>query len=150
MPKLDLDSPAMPTRSGSDYPPPLDAPVRARHSFRLGAAAGLNDFGVNLLTVPPGTWSSQRHWHEADDEFLVMVEGELVLIEDSGRTVMRTGDCAAFPKNAGDGHHLVNESDAPARFVVVGANKGGTTYPDIDLLHVAGEQGYRHKDGTPY
>ncbi len=150
MPKLDLDSPAMPTRLGSGYPPPFDASVRARHALRLVAPAGLEDFGVNLVTVPPGVWSSQRHWHEADDEFLVMVEGELVLIENAGRAVMRPGDCAAFPKNSGDGHHLINESDKPARFIVIGASKGGTTYPDIDLLHVAGEQGYRHKDGTPY
>ena len=116
----------------------------------LGAAAGLEDFGVNLVTVPPGAWSSQRHWHDADDEFLWMVDGELVLIEDQGRTVMRAGDMAAFPKNSGNGHHLVNESDADARFVVIGANKGGTSYPDIDLEAKAGEEGYRHKDGTPY
>ena len=150
MPKLDLDSSAMLTRSGTRYPPPFDSPNTGRSWVRLGASAGLEDFGVNLVTVPPGVWSSQRHWHEADDEFLWMVEGELVLIEDAGRTVMRAGDCAAFPKNSGDGHHLINESDAPARFIVVGANKGGATYPDIDLLHVAGEQLYRHRDGAPY
>lgn len=150
MPKLDLDSPAMLTRSGSRYPPPYDAPNRERHWLRLGATAGLTDFGVNLVIVPPGIWSSQRHWHEADDEFLWMVEGELVLIENAGRTVLRAGNCAAFPKNSGDGHHLVNETAAPARFLVIGSNKGGTSYPDIDLHSIAGEGFYRHKDGTPY
>ena len=150
MPKVDLADPTVPVRNGSDYPPPFDVPVALRRASRIGAAAGLADFGVNVLTIPPGAWSSQRHWHEADDEFLVMLSGELVLVEDGGRTAMRAGDLAVFPKNNGNGHHLINESGADARFVVVGANKGGTTYPDIDLLHVGGEEDYRHADGRPY
>lgn len=150
MPRIDPDAPDMPRRSGSRYPEPYNAICAARSAIRLGHASGLEDFGVNLVTVPAGSWSSQRHAHDADDEFLMMIEGELVLIEEGGRTLMRTGDFAAFPKAASGGHHLVNESNVSARFVVVGANKGDASYPDIDLLYAQGEAGYRHKDGTPY
>lgn len=150
MPRIDPDAPDVPRRAGSRYPDPYNAPSADRSAVRLGLAGGLTDFGVNIITVPAGAWSSQRHAHDADDEFLMMIEGELVLIEEEGRTPMRAGDFAAFPKATSGGHHLINESDAPARFLVIGANKGGATYPDIDLLHVQGEAGYRHKDGTAY
>jgi uncharacterized cupin superfamily protein len=149
MPRIDPDSPDVPTREGTGYPGDYAIPCRARSYKRLGRAGGLVDFGVNLVTVPPGSWSSQRHAHVDDDEFVMMVEGELVLIEDAGRTLLRAGDYAAFPKGTGDGHHLVNESDAPARFVAIGANKGAGTYPDIDLIFLVGGA-YAHKDGTPY
>lgn len=150
MPKIDPEAAGTPQRSGSRYPDPYAEPCRARSSRRLGLAGGLTDFGVNLVTVPPGAWSSQRHAHFDDDEFLMMVEGELELVEHDGRTTMRAGDCAAFPKGGEGGHHLVNESNAPARFLVVGANKGGATYPDIDLLYRPGDPGYRRKDGSFY
>ncbi len=96
MPKIDLA--AVPVRQGCGYPPPFDAPCADRTRRRLGDAGGLRDFGVNLMTLPPGNWSSQRHWHSDEDEFVYVVEGELTLIEDGGATVLRAGDCAAFPK----------------------------------------------------
>ena len=150
MPKLDFADPALVRSVGSRYPAPYDEALAGRVVLRLGRLAGLVDFGASLVTVPPGVWSSQRHWHPADDELLWMVAGELVLVEEEARTILCAGDCAAFPKASGNGHHLINESGADAIFLAVGANKGGTVYPGIDLRHDAGEQLYRHGDGTPY
>ena len=111
--------------------------------------AGLTDFGVSQVTLKPGAWSSQRHWHDGEDEFLVMLQGEAVLVEDDGETCFAPGDCAAWPKGSTNGHHLRNESHADCTFIVVGggANTGGG-YSDIDLLFTA-EGTYVHKDGTP-
>jgi uncharacterized cupin superfamily protein len=148
MPKIDLDT--CPERSGTLYPEPYRATVRERRVRQISAAAGLSDFGVNVVTLGPGVWSSQRHWHDEDDEVVVMLDGELVLIEDDGRTLMRQGDIAAWPKGTTNGHHLVNESNADARFIVVGANKGGGGYSGIDMIFRAGESFYRHRDGKPY
>ena len=148
MPKIVLDAIAQTDRTG--YPAPFDAAVKGRFYRRLAPATGLTDFGVSHVTLAPGAWSSQRHWHVGEDEFLVVVSGEAVLVDDDGDTVLRPGDCAAFPKNDGNGHHLQNRSEAPCVFVVVG---GGTllggTYSDIDMRFTA-EGGYEHKDGTPY
>jgi len=149
MPKLDLDSIETTNRTG--YPPPYDAPMAKRHYRRLAPAGKLEDFGVSHVTLDPGGISSQRHWHEGEDEFVVMLSGEAVLVEEGGETVMRPGDCAAFPKGVADGHHLVNRSDAPCSFVAVG--KPAFTdchYPDIDLHLDAAKQAYVHKDGSSY
>jgi uncharacterized cupin superfamily protein len=102
------------------------------------------------VTLKPGAWSSQRHWHNGEDEFLVMVDGEAVLVEDDGRTILRPGDCAAWPKGSTNGHHLINESGRDCSFVVIGGgtNTGGG-YSDIDLIFTP-EGTYAHKDGTPY
>src|SRR6266436_3169937 len=105
MPRIDIA--AVPKRKGSGYPPPFDAPCAERVRQRLGNAGGLVDFGVNLMRLPPGNWSSQRHWHSAEDEFVYVLDGELTLIEDGGETVLRAGECAAFPKGSGNGHHLL-------------------------------------------
>ncbi|NIJ08202.1 putative cupin superfamily protein [Sphingomonas vulcanisoli] len=148
MPKIDPE--ACPELTGTRYPEPFRAPVKDRVWRAIGEAAGLKDFGANLVTLRPGVWSSQRHWHYEDDELLVMLEGELVLIEDAGRTILRAGDIAAWPKASRDGHHVINESEAEARFLVVGANKGGAAYPAIDLAYRKGEKFFRHDDGKPY
>ena len=108
MPKIDIA--AVPQRRGSGYPAPFDAACAERLRQRLGNAGGLTDFGVNLMRLPPGNWSSQRHWHSHEDEFVYVLEGELTLIEDGGETVLSAGDCAAFPKDSGNGHHLINKS----------------------------------------
>jgi uncharacterized cupin superfamily protein len=149
MPKIDIS--AAPVRTGTSYPSPHDVPCRDRHRARLGDAGGLTDFGVNLLTLKPGVWSSQRHWHRLEDEFVYIVSGEVVLVTDKGETVMRAGDCAAFPQNDGDGHHLVNRSDRDAVLLEVGARSGGDTvfYSDIDLISDPA-RGYTRKDGTIY
>ena len=148
MPKVDLAGIEQISRTG--YPPPFDRDVAGRHQRPIAAATGLTDFGVREVTLDPGAWSSQRHWHDGEDEFLVMLEGEAVLVEDDGRTVLRAGDMAAWPKGSTNGHHLINESVSPARFVVFGGgvNIGGG-YSDIDLLFTADGK-YTHKDGTPY
>jgi uncharacterized cupin superfamily protein len=151
MPKINID--AAPTRFGTAYPEPFDAPCRVRRRWKLGDAAGLDQFGVNLLRLPPGAWSSQRHWHTAEDEFVWVVEGEVVLVTDAGEEVLRTGDCAGFKAGVPDGHHLQNRSDREAVLLEVGSRKpgeDGADYPDIDLTLRPGEGNYRHRDGTPY
>ena len=148
MPKLDLDAIEQVNRTG--YPPPFNQQVAGRWYRRLAPAGGLTDFGVSHVVLKPGAWSSQRHWHNGEDEFLVMLSGEAVLVEDDGRTVLKPGDCAAWPKGSTNGHHLINESDADCAFIVVGGgtNTGGG-YSDIDLVFTP-EGTYAHRDGTPY
>jgi uncharacterized cupin superfamily protein len=148
MPKIDLESIEPVSRTG--YPPPFDKEVAGRWYRRLAPAAGLTDFGVSHVVLKPGAWSSQRHWHNGEDEFLVMLEGEAVLVEDDGRTILRPGDCAAWAKGSTNGHHLRNESDKDCAFIVMsgGANSGGG-YSDIDMMWTV-EDGFCRKDGTPY
>ena len=150
MPKIDLT--AVPVRKGSGYPPPFDAPCADRTRRRLGDAGGLSDFGVNLMTLPPGGWSSQRHWHSHEDEFVYLLQGELVLVEDGGETVLRAGDCAAFPKGSGDGHHLINRSMTMALYLEVGSRQPDdlTTCSDVDMMSANADGRFRRKDGTPY
>jgi uncharacterized cupin superfamily protein len=148
MPKLDLES--IPQLNLTGYPPPFDQEVQGRWYRRLALASGLTDFGVSHVVLKPGAWSSQRHWHDGEDEFLVMLSGEAVLVEDDGRTLLRPGDCAAWPKGSTNGHHLRNETDADCVFVVVGGGeRTGGGYSDIDMLFTA-EGTYTRKDGTPY
>ncbi|HEX5162265.1 MAG TPA: cupin domain-containing protein [Steroidobacteraceae bacterium] len=150
MPRIDVAT--VPARKGSGYPAPFDAPCASRTRKRLGDAGGLKDFGVNLMTLPPGGWSSQRHWHSHEDEFVFVLEGELVLVEDEGETPLRAGDCAAFPKNSGNGHHLVNRSAVTAVYLEVGSRQPAdlTTCSDIDLNSANSDGRFVHKDGTPY
>ena len=149
MKKLNID--AISKQSGCNYQPPFNTPCLGSTWHRLGGAAGLTAFGVNLSRIPPGVWSSQRHWHAKEDEFVYVVSGELVLITDAGEEILRAGDCAAFPKNDGNGHHLVNRSSVDAVCLEIGTRSGGdhVVYPDIDLL-VDPTKGYTHKDGTVY
>ena len=148
MPKVELDTIDQVNRTG--YPSPFDRDVEGRWYRLLAPATGLTDFGVSHVLLKPGAWSSQRHWHNGEDEFLVMLEGEAVLIEDDGRTILKRGDCAAWPKGSTNGHHLRNESDADCIFVVVagGSNTGGG-YSDIDLAFTSDGR-FVHADGTPY
>lgn len=148
MPKIDVDS--IPVRQGSGYPEPFRQRALKRTKKRLGDAAGLCDFGVNLTRLPAGEWSSARHWHKLEDEFVYVLEGELVLVTDEGETVMKAGDCAGFPKDTPNGHHLLNRSDRDAVYLEVGSRHKGEEafYPDIDL-HMS-DAGWAHKDGTKY
>ncbi len=138
---------------GSGYPAPYDEPCRQRKRLRLGDAAGLSQFGVNLLRLLPGVWSSQRHWHTAEDEFIYILEGEVVLVSDAGEEVLRAGDCAGFKAGEPNGHQLQNRSDADVVLLEIGARnpeRDGVDYPDIDLTIRAGTRDFLHKDGTPY
>jgi len=150
MPKIDLA--AVPERKGAGYPKPFDAPCASRTRRRLGDAGGLQDFGVNLMTLPPGGWSSQRHWHSDEDEFVYVLEGELALVEDDGETPLKAGECAAFPKGTGNGHHLQNRSSAIAVYLEVGSRQPDdlTTCSDIDMKSSNADGRFVHKDGTPY
>src|SRR3954468_17042520 len=118
MPKIDLT--AVTVRQGSGYPAQFAGPCASRTRQRLGDAAGLRDFGVNRMTLPPGGWSSQRHWHSHEDELVYVLEGEVALVEDGGTAVWRAGDCAGFAKGSGNGHHLQNRSNSMAVYLEVG------------------------------
>lgn len=147
MPKIDLA--AIEQSNSTTYPPIFAAAVQGRWVRRLGRAAGLADFGVAHVVLKPGAASSQRHWHEDEDEFVVMLSGEAMLVDDSGRTPMRAGDMAVFPKGDPNGHHLINESDADCAFVAFGRTTASDChYPDIDL-HLS-KAGFRHKDGSSF
>ena len=149
MPKLDLD--AIGQTNATGYPPPFAEPMAKRWQRRLAPAAGLEDFGANHVVLQPGGISSQRHWHEDEDELVVMLSGEAVLVEEEGETVLRAGDIAAFRKGVASGHQLVNRSDADCSFVAIGKPAmGHCHYPDIDM-HIHGVTGhFMRKDGTAY
>jgi len=149
MPKLELD--AIPQTNATGYPPPYDAAVEGRWYRRLAPPAGLTLLGASHVTLQPGAYSSQRHWHRGQDELVVMIAGHAVLIEDDGETPVGPGDVLAFPAGRANGHHLHNRSDAPCVFVAVSAGARAADsgeYSDIDM--VFGPDGYARKDGTPY
>jgi uncharacterized cupin superfamily protein len=150
MPKIDIA--AVPARKGSGYPPPLDAPCTERIRQRLGDAGGLRDFGINLMRLPPGNWSSQRHWHSDEDEFVYLLEGGLTLVEDGGQTLMYAGDCAAFAKGTGNGHHFINKSSAMAIYLEVGSRSPHdlTTCSDVDMMSSSADGRFVHKNGAPF
>lgn len=149
-----IDKDKVPVKTGSIYPAPYGAMMAGRSSLRLGDAGGLTQFGVNLVTLQPGALSSLRHWHMAEDEFVMVTAGECMLVQDAGETLMRVGDCAAFPANVPDGHHFINRSAAPASFLVVGSKstREVATYSDVDLVVTidAGKAVFTHKDGSDY
>ena len=150
MPRIDLS--AVPLRKGTGYPAEFRAPSADRLRQRLGEAGELTAFGVNLTRLPPGNWSSQRHWHSHEDEFVYLLEGEVVLIEDGGETLLRAGDCAAFPKGTGNGHHMINRSDRDAVYLEIGSRHPDdlTTCSDVDMMSANSDGRFVHKDGTPY
>jgi uncharacterized cupin superfamily protein len=154
MPKIDPAT--APHAAGSRYPAPFDEPCKQRTWVRLGEAAGLTHFGVNLVRLPPGVWSSQRHWHSHEDELVHVLEGEVVLVTDEGEEPMRAGESAGFKAGVKNGHHFQNRSAADAVLLVVGSRSDDDygEYSDIDMKFTAGRYTakgtYRRKDGTPY
>ncbi len=152
MPKIDIAKVPVDTRTG--YPQPYDRVVVGRERKRLGNAAGLDQFGVNLTTLKPGAASALRHWHEREDEFVYILQGEVVLVEDGGECVLKPGDAAGFKANSGNGHQLVNRSGRDAAYLEVGtrSKEERVDYPDVDLMVVRDDQGFRytHKNGEPY
>lgn len=150
MSRLDLSM--IPVLTGTGYPDPHAEAVNGRSRQALGEAGGLTQFGVNLVELLPGAASSQRHWHTHEDEFVMVVSGELTLVTDEGETLMRAGDCAAFPAGRPNGHHLINRSWGNALFLCVGSRipEDCCEYPDIDLKYDGKTDSYTHRDGTPY
>jgi uncharacterized cupin superfamily protein len=148
MPKLDLD--AIPQTNATGYPAQYADVVQGRWYRRLSETAGLTDFGVSHVVLKPGAWSAQRHWHEGEDEFLAMVSGTATLLDDDGETALAAGDCVGFPKNDGNGHCVINESQQDCVFVVVGRVVNSEChYPDIDM-HLSASGKLTRKDGSEF
>jgi uncharacterized cupin superfamily protein len=151
-PKIDIHN--LPLDRSTGYPPPFNKAVEGRERKRLGRAAGLTQFGVNICTLKPGASSSQRHWHEKEDELVYVLDGEVVLLEDAGETTLKAGDAAAWKAGVANGHCLINRTNRDARIIEIGTRAAGelSHYPDIDMKVVRDEKGsrYTRKDGTPF
>jgi uncharacterized cupin superfamily protein len=148
MPKVDLD--AIPASNATGYPDPFHREVAGRWWKRIAPASGLSELGASHVTLEPGAWSSQRHWHDSEDELVVMLTGKAVLVEDEGETEVGPGDVLAWPKGVANGHHLINRSDQPCTFIAISAGQrssGG--YSDIDMIWTA-DGAFRRRDGTEY
>lgn len=151
MSKINLNT--APRRIGSGYPPPFDERCKLRERLQLGDAVGLTQFGVNLLRLAPGQWSSQRHWHTAEDEFVYVVAGQVVLVCDQGEFIMGAGECAGFVAGATNGHHLQNRASVDALLLEIGSRRpdaDAAHYPDVDLFYPESGKDFTHKDRTPY
>lgn len=141
---------SIPEVSGTTYPAPHDKPIQRRTRRALGDAFDLTQFGVNLVRLEPGVWSSQRHWHEKEDEFVYVLSGHPTLVTDAGEERLSPGDCAGFPAGKKDGHHLKNDGGELVEFLVVGSRISDDhgEYPDIDMIFLPGRGGYARRDGT--
>jgi uncharacterized cupin superfamily protein len=152
MPKIDIEK--IPVDTATGYPAPFNKVVEGRSRKRLARAAGITQYGVNICTLKPGAASSQRHWHENEDEFVYVLEGEVMLREDGGETVLRPGDAAAWKAGVANGHCLVNRSSRDAVFIEVGtrAPTERAHYSDIDMKVERDDKGmhYTKKNGEPY
>ena len=152
MPKIDIGKATV--RTKGVYPQPWRSITAGREKTALGDVAGLTQFGVNLTRLKPGAASSLRHWHENEDEFIYVLEGEITLIEDGGETVLRPGDAAGFKAGVSNGHHLINKTQRDALYLEVGtrAKSERAHYPDVDLVGEKGDHGFRfsHRSGEPY
>jgi uncharacterized cupin superfamily protein len=152
MPKIDIDKVKIDTSSG--YPQPYREVTNGRERKRLGNTVGLDQFGVNLTTLKPGAWSSQRHWHENEDELVYVLAGEVILCEDDGETVLKPGDAVGWKRGVPNGHCLINRSDSDAVFLEIGtrAKAENVRYPDVDMRLERDERGarYTHRNGEPY
>ncbi len=152
MPKLDLAK--VPLKTGSVYPEPYASQMAGRSSRRLGAQAGLTQFGVNIVYLDPGAPASLRHWHQKEDEFAIVLSGELVLVEEGSETLMRAGDCAAWKAGVANAHRLENRSASPASFLVVGTSHPEeiATYGDVDMMihKTGGKPRFTYHDGSDW
>ena len=152
MPKIDIAK--IPADTATRYPAPFAEPLKGREKRKLGDAIGRTQFGVNLTMLKPGTWSAQRHWHANEDEFIYVLDGEIVLVEDGGETILKPGDAAGWKANAGNGHCLINRTQRDARYLEVGTRLVNETvvYSDIDMRLERDQNGarYLHRSGEPY
>ena len=147
-----LDPQTVEEKRGSGYPEPFRSRMGDRVKRRLGDACGLTRFGVNLVTLGPGGQSALRHWHTLEDEFVYVLDGEVVLVTNDGEQVLRAGDCAGYPAGKADAHQFVNRGTRPARYLEVGNREEADEafYPDDDIMYADGGNAYAHKDGTRY
>jgi uncharacterized cupin superfamily protein len=155
MPKIDIA--AVEKQTKTTYPPQYAKDVVGRVKQRIGDAAGLTQFGVNLVSLAPGAQSSQKHWHRAEDEFVYVLSGEVVLVEDTGDTTLRAGDAAGFKAGVAVGHTVVNRSGAPATYLEVGtrveADVVTYTDPKVDMVatkEAGGPWKMTRRDGSPF
>lgn len=154
MPKIDVSN--APSRTGTGYPAPYDAPCKKRHRVSMGDAGGLTQFGAHIITLPPGEWSSQRHWHSAEDELVYIMSGHPTLVDENGETKLGPGDFTAHPAGDPNGHHMINRTEEDVVYLVVGTRSpeiDSGHYPDIDLAIPANgtpNRVFTKKDGTPY
>jgi uncharacterized cupin superfamily protein len=152
MPKIDIAK--VPVEAATTYPDPYWQATVGREKQRLGNSIGLNQFGVNLVTLKPGAWSSQRHWHRNEDEFVYVLEGKITLVEDHGEVVLKPGDTAGWKANSRVGHCLINRTKQDARYIEVGTRASYETavYPDIDMRAERDKTGMRYlkKTGEPH
>ena len=148
MPKIDVG--AITQSNATGYPAPFDEEVKGRYWRRLAPVAGLTEMGASHVVLKPGAWSSQRHWHDDEDELVIMLLGEAVLVEDDGETILRAGDVAGWAAGVTNGHHMINRTSEDCVFIAIGAGNqnGSGAYSDIDMKFE--DDGYFHKDGTPY
>jgi uncharacterized cupin superfamily protein len=150
----------IPESIGTSYPAPHDEPVKQRGYRRLAPEFGLTQFGVNLTRLPPGAWSSQRHWHALEDEFVYVLEGNVIMVTDDGEQNCHAGDCIGFKAGVMDAHHFINQGDTDAVLLTIGSRIEGDhgTYADIDMKFAprsyqtppALRGGYTNKNGKPY
>lgn len=144
----------VPETKGSNYPEALKKLVAGRTKKRLGDAAKLTNFGVNLVKLEPGSWSSIRHWHLKQDEFIYIVDGEVTLVTNAGKQILKPGDMAGFPAGEADGHHLINHSNSTVIYLEIGDRTAEeqVIYPDEDLVanYNSGSWQFIHKDGSLY
>ena len=152
MPKVDIDKVQLET--ATTYPDPFWQATVGRGKKRLGNAVGLSQFGVNLTTLNPGAWSSQRHWHRNEDEFVYVVQGEITLVEDHGEITLKAGDAAGWKSSSPVGHCLINKTQSDAVYLEIGTRSPTETavYPDIDMRAEKDKTGMRYvkKSGEPY
>ena len=149
-----LDPKTITPRTGTIYPPEFAGPLKGREKRALGDVFGLTQYGVNLATLAPGSWSSQRHWHEKEDEFIFVIEGDITLIDDAGEHPLKPGMCAGFKAGVANGHHLVNKTKTPATYLEIGTRSANevAAYPDVDMKAVKtdGKFVLTRKDGTGF
>jgi len=149
-----IDPKDLPEQSSTGYPEPYKSRVAGRHRRRLGDAAGLENFGVNLTRLDPGAESSMRHWHAKQDEFIYVLEGEVTLLTNAGRQRLSPGMAAGFPAGKPDGHQLLNETDKPVLYLEIGDRtpEDGANYSDVDMAArmIEGKWVFTHKDGSPF
>ena len=149
-----VDTKTVESVTGSVYPEEFRGPCDLRSKQALGNAVGLSKMGINQVKLPPGSWSSIRHWHANEDEFIYVLEGEITLITDEGEQTLGPNTVAGFPAGIQNGHHLINNSDAAAVYLEVGSrpDHDHVTYPDVDLQlkKEIGVYHFAHDDGTPY